>query len=181
MQGCQVDPWFRKILHAKEQLSPCAPTLEDHAAGSHYGRSYPWWGHEENTWHARPFRIPSMTRSWGKNLTRKAIQDTGNTPGWPRPLPHPVSSPLFCCCSCLPCCRFLCCLPRALLLFFHWIKKLKTLIIKSPGSWYPMKGPGMKEMLQFKPFCWHSGLFDKCVLSLQKVLMIVLNILSTVH
>ena len=31
-----------------------------------------------------------------------------------------------------------------------------------------MKGPGMKEMLPFKPFCWHSGLFDKHVLSLQK-------------
>ena len=30
-----------------------------------------------------------------------------------------------------------------------------------------MKGPGMKEMLQFKPFCWHSGLFDKCVLIAQ--------------
>ena len=28
-------------------------------------------------------------------------------------------------------------------------------------------------MLQFKPFCWHSGLFDECVLSLQKMLMIV--------
>ena len=59
--------------------------------------------------------------------------------------------------------------------------QLKTLIDKSPGRWYPMKGPGMKEMLQFKPFCWHSGLFDKCVLSLQKMLMIVLNILSTVR
>ena len=59
--------------------------------------------------------------------------------------------------------------------------QLKTLINKSPGRWYPMKEPGMKEMLQFKPFCWHSGLFDKCVLLLQKMLMIVLNILSTVH
>ena len=46
--------------------------------------------------------------------------------------------------------------------------QLKTLINKSPGCWYPIKGPGMKEMLQFKPFCWHSGLFDKCVLPLQK-------------
>ena len=44
-----------------------------------------------------------------------------------------------------------------------------------------MKGPGMKEMLQFKSFCWHSGLFDKCVLSLYKMLMVVLNILSTVR
>ena len=58
--------------------------------------------------------------------------------------------------------------------------QLKTLMNKSPRRWYPMKGPGMKEMLQFKTFCWHSGLFDKCVLSLQKMLMIVLNILSTV-
>ena len=59
--------------------------------------------------------------------------------------------------------------------------QLKTIINKSPGCWYPVKRPGMKEMLQFKPFCWHSGLFDKCVLSLQKMLMIVLNILSTVR
>ena len=59
--------------------------------------------------------------------------------------------------------------------------QLKTLINKSPGCWYPLKGPGMKETLQFKPFCWHSGLFDKCVLPLQKMLMIVLNILSTVR
>ena len=59
--------------------------------------------------------------------------------------------------------------------------QLKTLFNKSPGRWYSMKGPGMKEMLPFKPFCWHSGLFDKCVFSLQKMLMIVLNILSTVR
>ena len=59
--------------------------------------------------------------------------------------------------------------------------QLKTLINKSPGCWYPMKEPGMKEMLQFKPFCWHSGLFDKCVFLLQKMLMIVLTILSTVR
>ena len=59
--------------------------------------------------------------------------------------------------------------------------QLKTLINKYPGRWYPLKGLGMKEMLHFKPFCWHSGLFDKCGLPLQKMLMIVLNILSTVH
>ena len=59
--------------------------------------------------------------------------------------------------------------------------QLKTLINKSPGRCYPMKRPGMKEMILFKPFHWHSGLFDKCVLSLQKMLMIVLNILSTVR
>ena len=43
------------------------------------------------------------------------------------------------------------------------------------------EGARDKEMLQFKPFCWHSGLFGKYVLPLQKMLMIVLNILSTVH
>ena len=58
--------------------------------------------------------------------------------------------------------------------------QLKTLINKSPGPWYHMKGTGMKEMLQFKSFGWHSGLFDKCMLLLQKMIMIVLNILSTV-
>ena len=47
--------------------------------------------------------------------------------------------------------------------------QLKTLINKSPRLWYPMKGPEMKERLQFKPFCWHSGLFDKCVLPLQEI------------
>ena len=59
--------------------------------------------------------------------------------------------------------------------------QLKMLINKSPGCWYPIKGPWMKEMLPFKPFSWHSGLFDKSVLSLHKMLMIVLNILSTVR
>ena len=116
------------------------------------------------------WEIPPMTRSWGKDLTHKAFQDTRDPPGWPWPLPHPVSSP-----------------PLFLLLFLFallWILVLpaksspaplslnkdqpKTLINKSPGRWYPMKGPGIKEMLQFKPFCWHSGLFDKCVLPLQK-------------
>ena len=65
-------------------------------------RPHPWWGHEENTWQARPSRIR-------------------DPPGWPQPLPYPISSPLFFCCSCLPCCGFLCCLPRALLLF-HWMR-----------------------------------------------------------
>ena len=44
-----------------------------------------------------------------------------------------------------------------------------------------MKVPGVKEMLQFKPFGSHSGLFDKYVLSLHKMLMLVLNILSRVR
>ena len=47
--------------------------------------------------------------------------------------------------------------------------QLKTPTNESPGRWYPMKGPGMKEMLPFKPFSWHSGLFDKCVLPLQEI------------
>ena len=151
-------------------------------AGNHYGRSHPWQGQEENTGQARPSRTPSMMRSWGKNLTGKAVQDIRDPPSWPRPLPHPVSSPPF------------------LLLFLFALllilvlpaesspallslnkDQLKTLTNKSPGCWYPMKGQGLKEMLQFKPFCWHSGLFDKCVLSLHKMLMSILNILSTVR
>ena len=64
---------------------------------------HPWRGHEEKTWQASPSRIR-------------------DPPGWPWPLPHPVSSPLFCCCSCLPCCGFLCCLLRALLLLFRWMR-----------------------------------------------------------
>ena len=32
----------------------------------------------------------------------------------------------------------------------------------------PYEGARDEKMLQFKPFCWHSGLFDKCLLSLQK-------------
>ena len=42
-------------------------------AGSHYGVSRPWRGHEENTRQARPSGTPSMTRSQGKNLTGKAV------------------------------------------------------------------------------------------------------------
>ena len=47
------------------------------SAGSHYGRSRPWRGHEENTGQARPSGIPSMRRSWGKYLTGKAVWDKG--------------------------------------------------------------------------------------------------------
>ena len=150
-------------------------------AGSRYGRSRPWRGHEENTRQARPSRTPSMTRSQEKTWQARSSR-IRDPPGWPLPLPHLVSSPLF------------------LLLFLFALLQIfvlpaksspaplslnedqfKTLINKSPGRWYPMKGPGMKEMLQFKPFCWHSGLFDKYVLSLHKMLMIILNILSTVR
>ena len=65
--------------------------------------THPRRGLKENNWQARPSRIR-------------------DSPGWPQPLPYPISSHLFCCCSYLLCCRFLCCLPRALLLLFHWIK-----------------------------------------------------------
>ena len=141
-------------------------------AGSHYGRSRLWRGHEENTGQARPSGTPSMTRSRGKNTWQARPSRIRDPPGWPRPLPHPVPSSFFCC-SCLPCCGFLCCLLRAFPAPLSLNEdQLKTLINKSPGRWYPMKGPEMKEMLQFKPFCWHSGLFDKYVLSLHKMLMI---------
>ena len=127
------------------------------------------------------WEIPPMTRSWGKDLTCKAVQDTRDPPGWPRPLPHPVSSPLFLL-------LFLFALLQILVLpaksspapLSLKEDQLKTLINKSPRRWYPMKGPKMKEMLQFKPFCWHSGLFGICVLLLQRMLMTVLSILSTV-
>ena len=36
---------------------------------------------------------PTHDKVRGEDLTRKAIQDTRDPPGWPRPLPHPVSSP----------------------------------------------------------------------------------------
>ena len=122
-----------------------------------------------------------MTRSWRKYRTGKAVWDKG-----PSRLASASTPP--------------CILPPFLLLFLFALlrilvlpaerssaplslnkEELKTLINKYPRGWYAMKGPGMKKMLQFKPFCWHSGLFDKCVFSLQKMLMIVLNILSTVR
>ena len=102
----------------------------------------------KNTWHARPFRIPPMTRSWGKDLT---TQDRSGYKGPSRLAP--ASTPP-------------CILPPFLLLFLFallWIlvlpaesspallslneDQLKTLTNKSPGRRYPMKGPGMKEML----------------------------------
>ena len=146
------------------------------------------------------WEIPPMTRSWRKYLTGKAAQDpihgevmrkkpdTGGRSGYKGPsrLASASTPP--------------CILPPFLLLFLlallqilvlpaesspaplSLIKdQLKTLINKSPRCRYPMKGPGTKEMLQFKPFGWHSGLFDKCVLSLQKMLRVVLNILSTIR
>ena len=142
----------------------------------------PWDFCREPLW-----EIPPMTRSWRKYLTHKAIQDPihdevmrkkpdrQGRSGYKGPsrLASASTPP--------------CILPPFLLFFLIALlqilvlpaesspaplslnkDQLKTLISKSPGHWFPMKGPGMKEMLQFKPFCWHSGLFDKCVLSLQE-------------
>ena len=130
---------------------------------------------------------PTHDKGMRKNLTRKAVQDpihdevmrkkpdTQGRSGYKGPsrLASASTPP--------------CILPPFLLLFLFALlqilvlpaesspvplslnkDQLKTLINKSPRCWYPIKGPGMKEMFQFKPFCWHSGLFDKCVLSLQK-------------
>ena len=129
-----------------------------------------------------------MTRSGRKYRTGKAVQDPihdevmrkkpdrQGRPGYkgPSKLASASTPP--------------CILPSFLLLLFALLRilvlpaesspaplslnkdQLKTLVNKSPRRWYPMKGPGMKEMLQFKPFCWHSGLFDKHVLPLQKML-----------
>ena len=124
--------------------------------GSHYGRSRPWRGHEENIWQARPSGTPSMMTSWWGHeektwQTRPSrIRDP---PGWPRPLPHPVSSPLFCCCSCLPCCGFLCCLPRVLLLLFHWIKtNLKPWLINLLDAGTLWRGQGWRKCFSSNPF-----------------------------
>ena len=51
---------------------------------------------------------PTMTRSWGEDLKCKAVQATRDPLGWPRPLPHLVSSP-SCCCPCSSCCGSLHC------------------------------------------------------------------------
>ena len=92
-QYCREPLW--KVL-------PVTRSWRKYRAGKAVG-PHPWWGHTEKTWEVRPSRIRDF-------------------PDWPRPLPYPISSPLFCCYSYLPCCRFLCCLPRALLLLFHWMK-----------------------------------------------------------
>ena len=113
---------------------------------------HPWRGHEENTWQARPSRIR-------------------DPPGWPRPLPHPVSSPLFCCCSCLPCCGFLCCLLRVLLLLFHWIKtNLRPRGIGWRGRWEGGSG----WVIHVTPWLihvnvWQSPLQYSKVISLQLI------------
>ena len=97
------EAWHAAVHGVAKSWTQWATELNWTDVGSHYGRSRRWRGHEENTWQARPSRIR-------------------DPPGWHRPLPHTVSSPLFCRCSCLPCCEFLCCLPRALLLLFHWMR-----------------------------------------------------------
>ena len=45
----------------------------------------------------------------------------------------------------------------------------------------PYEGARDEGNASIQTFCWHSGLFDKCVISLHKMLMIVLNIVSTVR
>ena len=73
-----------------------------------------------------------------------------DTPGWPGPLSHPLILPPFL--------LFLFALLRILVLPAESSPaplslnkdQLKTLINKSPGRCCPMKGPGMKEMLQVK-------------------------------
>ena len=42
--------------------------------------------------------------------------------------------------------------------------QLRTLIIMSPGRWYPIRLSRMKGVFQFRPLCWHSSLLGKCVL-----------------
>ena len=44
----------------------------------------------------------------------------------------------------------------------------------------PYEGARDEVNASIQTFCWHSSLFDKCVISLHKILLIVLNILSTV-
>ena len=133
------------------------------------------------------WEIPPMTRSWGEDLTLEAVQDPirdevmRKRPDMQGRSGHKGPSRLAPASS-APCILS----PFLLLLLFTLLQilvlpaksspvplsvnedQLKTLTNKFPGCQYPMTGPGMKEMLQFKPFCWHSGLFDKCVLSLQK-------------
>ena len=42
--------------------------------------------------------------------------------------------------------------------------QLRTLIIMSPGWWYPIRLSRMEVMFQSRPLYWHSSLLGKCVL-----------------
>ena len=42
--------------------------------------------------------------------------------------------------------------------------QLRTLANMSPGWWDPIRLSRMKGVIQFRPLCWHSSLFGKCVL-----------------
>ena len=123
---------------------------------------HPWRGHEEKTWQTRPSRIRDR-------------------PGWPRPLPHPVSSALFCCCSCLPCCRFLCCLPRALLFLLHWMRtNLKPYLINLLDAATLWRGQGWRKCFNSNPFAGILACLINVCSHCKKMLMIFLNILSTI-
>ena len=92
---------------------------------------HPWRGHEEKTWQARPSRIREP-------------------PGWPRPLPHPVSSPPFCLFALL---RILVLLPKALLLLFDWIlTKLKPYLINILDAGTLWRGQGWRKCFSSNPF-----------------------------
>ena len=124
---------------------------------------HPWRGHEEITWQARPSRIR-------------------DPPGWPLPLPHPVSSPLFCCCFLFALLQILVLPAKSSLAPLSLNEdQLKTLINKSLGCWYAMKGPGMKGMLPFKHFAGILACLINVWSHCKEMLLIVLNILSTVH
>ena len=104
---------------------------QTNTAGSNYGRSHPWQGHEEKTC--------NQGYSGYKGPSRL-------TPASTQP----------------------CILPLLLLSLFVLLQifalpaksspaplslnkdQHRTLINKSPGCWFPMKGPGMKEMFQVK-------------------------------
>ena len=42
--------------------------------------------------------------------------------------------------------------------------QLRTLANRAPGWWDPIRLYRMKGVIQFRPLCWHSSLFGKCVL-----------------
>ena len=114
------------------------------------------------------WEIPPMTRSWRKYLTGKAVQDPIHDEVM-RKKPDTQGCSAYKGTSRLASASTPpCILPPFLLLFLFAMlqilvlpaesspaplslnkDQLKMLINKSPKCWYPMKGPGMKEMLQF--------------------------------
>ena len=122
----------------------------------HFPQTSHWCMCREVLW-----EVPPVTRSWRKYRAGKPSR-IRDPPGWPQPLPHPVSSPPFLL-------LFLFALLQILVLPAESSPaplslnedQLKTLLNKSPGRCCPMKEPGMKEMLQFKHF---SGILA-CVIN----------------